>query len=177
MPNLRLLAAILLLCCSATSLCAQHKEREPLTDAQQQAIAEAGIDPAGRIELYVKFLNEHADTIKRLVPRTEAARDRRLDGELQDFATIVDELSSNLDEYGDRKADLRKALKPLNESIPHWQTLLHDLPDSPVFEIARNGASESVTDLADQAKKLTADQTQYFKDHPKAKDQEREEPE
>jgi hypothetical protein len=177
MPNLRLLAAILLFCCAASLLRAQHNQREPLTETQQEAIAEAGIDPAARIQLYVKYLNERADTIKRLVPRTESARDRRLDGELQDFASIVDELASNLDEYGDRKADLRKALKPLNESIPQWQTLLHGLPNSPVFEIARNDATESVNDLADQAKKLTADQTQYFKDHPKAKEQEREEPE
>jgi hypothetical protein len=177
MPNLRLLAVILLLCCTAFSLCAQRNQREPLTDVQQEAIAEAGIDPAARVQLYVKYLNEHADTIKRLVPRAESARDRRLDGELQDFASIVDELSANLDEYGDRKADLRKALKPLNESIPHWQSLLHDLPNSPVFEISRNDAADSVNDLADQARKLTADQIEYFKEHPKAKDQEREEPE
>lgn len=177
MPNLRWLTAILLLCCTASLLRAQRNQREPLTEVQQEAIAEAGIDPAARVALYVKYINEHADVIKRLIPRTESARDRRLDAELQDLASIIDELSSNLDEYGDRKADLRKALKPLNESIPQWQTLLHDLPNSPVFEVSRDDATDSVNDLADQAKKLTADQTEYFKEHPKAKDQDREEPE
>jgi len=177
MPNLRLPAALLVLFCTAPLLRAQHGQPDPLTDAQQQAIAEAGIDPAGRIELYVKYLNERADQIKRLIPRSEAARDRRLDSELEAFASLVDELSSNLDEYGDRKADLRKALKPLNESIPRWQSLLHDLPNSPVFGISRDDATDSVNDLSDQAKKLTADQTEYFKEHPKAKEQQREEPE
>lgn len=178
MPNLRLPAALLLLLLSSASLLrAQRNGRDPLTDAQQEAIAEAGIDPALRIELYVKYINEHADRIQRLVPRSESARDRAIDGELDDFASLVDELSSNLDEYGDRKADLRKALKPLNESIQRWQSLLHDLPNSPVYSIARDSARDSVNDLADQAKTLTADQIQYFKEHPKDKDQQRAEPE
>ena len=37
----------------------------------------------------------------------------RLDNELQDVATLMDELGSNLDEYSDRHADIRLALKPL----------------------------------------------------------------
>jgi hypothetical protein len=175
MLKLRWIAVLLVLSMTPV-LSAQRNQNETLTDAQQQAIAEAGIDPAARIDLYTKYINERADTIKRLIPRTEAARDRRIDSELQAFSSLVDELASNLDEYGERKADLRKALKPLNDSIARWQSLLHDLPNDPVFEVARNDASDAVNDLAPEAKQLTTDQEAYFKEHKDAKGQQREEP-
>lgn len=175
MLNLRWFAVLLVLSI-VPRMPAQRNQSEPLTDAQQQEIAEAGIDPAIRIGLYTKYINERADTIKRLIPRSESARDRRIDGELQAFSSLVDELASNLDEYGGRKADLRKALKPLNESIARWQSMLHDLPNDPFFETSRNDASDATSDLAAQAKQLSADQEQYFKEHKDAKGQEREEP-
>lgn len=176
MLNLRFSAALLLVLSTTPGLFAQRNAPETLTDAQQQAIAEAGIDPPARIELYVKYISERADTIKRLIPRSEAARDRRIDSELQALSSLVDELASNLDEYGGRKADLRKALKPLNEGIAHWQSILHSLPNDPMFEISRNDATDAVSDLASQSKQLTADQEAYFKAHKDAAGQERAEP-
>lgn len=176
MVNLRVIAAVLLAGTVACPLLAQRSQPEALTEAQQEAIAEAGIDPAARIGLYTKYINERADTIKRLIPRSEAARDRRIDSELQTYSSLVDELASNLDEYGGRKADLRKALKPLNESIARWQSILHDLPNDPVFEVSRNDAADATSDLAEQAKQITSDQETYFKEHKDAKGQEREEP-
>ena len=178
MPILRWFPALLVssFCTSVPTLHAQHNQSEPLTDAQQQAIAEAGIDPAARVDLYTKYVNERADTIKRLIPRPEAGRGRRIESELQAFSELVDELSSNLDEYGERKADLRKALKPLNDSIARWQGILKELPSDPVYEVSQADANDSVKDLADQMKQLTTNQDDYFKAHPTAKGQEREEP-
>jgi hypothetical protein len=155
---------------------AQRDEREVLNASQQEQIAEAGIDPDARIALYTKFTNEHAQTIEGLGKRHEAGRNRRLDGELQDFASLIDELASNLDEYGDRKADMRKALKGLDEALPRWQTILRGLPNDSAFEVSRNDAGDALHDLTDQAKKLTADQEAYFKEHKDAKGQQQEEP-
>ena len=158
-------------------LTAQRQKREPLTEKQQDQIAEAGIDPVARVDLYVKFANEYCDTVKGLIPRAKSsARARRIDGELQDFTALMDELGDNLDVYSQRKADLRKSLKGLNESIARWQQVLHDLPSEPGFELSLKDASASVSDLTDQAKKLTADQEAYFKAHPDEKGQDRYEP-
>ncbi len=88
----------------------------------------------------------------------------------------MDELGSNLDVYSDRKADIRKSLKGLNESVQRWQTLLKDLPSEPGFELSRQDAIESSNDLAQQAKQLTADQTAYFELHKDQKGQDRYEP-
>ena len=161
----------------AAPLAAQRQKPEPLTEKQQDEIAEAGIDPVGRVNLYVKFLNEYADTIKRLIPRAKSeARAQRLDEELQDLTALMDELGDNLDMLSERRADIRKSLKGLNESIANWQQLLHGVPSEPGFELALKDATVGAADLADQAKQITADQEAYFKAHPKEKGQDRWEP-
>jgi methyl-accepting chemotaxis protein len=158
-------------------LAAQKQKREPLTEKQQEEIAEAGIDPVVRVNLYVKFINDYSDTIKGLVKRANSsARVHRIDDELQDFSALMDELGDNLDVYSERKADLRKSLKDLNESIQRWQSVLHDLPSEPGFEVSLKDAVESANDLSDQARQITTDQEAYFKAHPDEKGQDRAEP-
>lgn len=174
---MRTFAAILFSLVIAAPLAAQSAKREPLTEAEQDQIAEAGIDPVARVGLYVGFLNEHSDAIKGLTARAHtAARVQRLDGELQDFASLIDELGDNLDLYSERKADIRKSLKGLNEGIARWQGVLHGLPSEPGFELSLKEALDSIGDLSDQAKQITADQEAYFKAHPKEKGQDRYEP-
>ncbi len=174
---MRTLASILFCLLLAAPLVPQNERRNPLTDEQAQQIAEAGIDPAARVDLYVKFLNERSDTIKDLIKRAKSSsRARRIDDELQDFTALMDELGDNLDVFSERKADLRKSLKGLNESIQRWQGVLHDLPSEPVFELSLKEAVESVSDLADQTKQITSDQEAYFKAHPDEKGQDRAEP-
>ena len=159
------------------SLAAQKQKREPLTETQQDQIAEAGIDPVVRVILYVKFLDGYSDTIQGLIKRAKSpARSRRIDDELQDFTALMDEFSDNLDLYSQRKADIRKSLKALNEGIQRWQGVLHDLPSEPGFELSLKDASASASDLADQIKQINTDQEAYFKAHPDEKGQDRAEP-
>src|ERR1017187_7108040 len=140
------LASIFCLILSAP-LVGQKQKRETLPEKQQDQIEEAGIDPVARIGLYVKFLNDYCDTIKGLIPRAKsAARARRIDDELEDFSALMDELGDNLDVLSQRKADLRKSLKGLNESIQHWQAILRDLPSEPGFELALKDAIDSTND-------------------------------
>jgi hypothetical protein len=159
------------------SLTAQKEKRQPLTESQIDQIREAGIDPSARIALYTKFLNEHADVIKSLTNRGKSpARSKHLDDELLDFTALLDELADNLEQYADRKADLRPALKPLNEAAPKWLGILRALAGEPLFDEARKEAIESGEDLADQAKRTLSEQTEYFNLHKDEKGQERAEP-
>lgn len=172
-----------MVCCSLAVLLlqeasyAQKEKREPLTEAQVEQIREAGIDPIARVGLYTKFLNEHAETIKSLTSRSKTtARAQHLDNELMDFTALMDELGSNLDVYADRKADIRKALKTLNEDTPKWLGILRALAGEPSFDEARKEAIESGEDLADQAKRLLTEQTEYFNLHKDEAGQDRAEP-
>jgi hypothetical protein len=160
-----------------TPLFAQNEKREPLTGEEIEQIREAGIAPNDRVNLYTKFLNEHAEVIKGLTNRGKSgARARRLDDELQDFTALMDEFGTNLDVYSDRHADIRKALKPLNEAAPRWLGILRALAGEPGFDLSRKEAIESGEDLADQAKRLLSEQTEYFNLHKDEQGQDRAEP-
>jgi len=155
----------------------QRNKREPITEAQIEEIREAGIDPNKRVTLYTKFLDEHAETIKGLSSRVRSAgRSQRLDNELQDFAALMDELGSNLDVYSERKADIRKALKPLYPASQRWLGILRALAGEPAFDLARKEAIESGEDLADQVTRLENEQTEYFNLHKDQRGQDRLEP-
>jgi hypothetical protein len=169
---------VLLAClCCTVPLFAQKEQREPLTEAQIDQIREAGIFPLDRVKLYTKFLDEHAEVIKGLTNRAKSAqRSRRLDDELQDFTALMDELGSNLDTYSDRRADIRKSLKPLADASDRWLGILRALAGEPGFDLSRKEAIESGEDLSDQAKRLLTEQTEYFNLHKDEQGQDRAEP-
>jgi ABC-type transporter Mla subunit MlaD len=174
---MRSLAAIFLCLFLVSPSPAQKQKREPLTEAQVEKIAEAGIDPNARVALYTQFLNEHADAIKSLSNRKSSdARASRLSDALEDFTALMDELGENLDMYSDRKADIRKSLKDLNDATSRWQGILRALAGEPGFNLARKEAIESGEDLADQAQRLFQEQSDYFKQHPDEAGQDRVEP-
>jgi hypothetical protein len=175
--SIRCLAAILAGLLLAAPAHSQKTKRDPLTAAQVEEIREAGIDPNKRVSLYTKILDEHAQTIKALTARVRSdGRTRKLDGELLDFTALMDELGSNLDLYSERKADIRNALKPLNEASQRWLGVLRALSGEPGFDLARKEAIESGEDLADQVTRLENEQTEYFNLHKDERGQERAEP-
>ena len=162
---------------NASIAVAQKDHHDPLTEAQVEKIREAGIYPNERIKLYIEFLGDHVNVVKSLSNRGKSdARAMHLDKELQDVATLMDELGSNLDEYSDRHADIRLALKALDEDSQHWLITLKALAGEGPFDLSRKEAIEAGEDLADQAQRLLREQTEYFALHKDEKDQERAEP-
>jgi hypothetical protein len=175
--SFRLLASLLFAVLFLLPLLAQKDKPEPLTEAQIEEIREAGIAPNDRVSLYTKFVNQHADTIKSLTNRSKSpARAKRIDDELQQVTALMDEFGSNLDVYSDRHADIRKGLKTLTDSTERWLGILRALPGEPSFDLARKEAIESGDDLADQAKRLLTEQTDYFDLHKDERGQDRAEP-
>jgi protein-tyrosine-phosphatase len=169
--------AIFLCLLFAAPLGAQKEKREPLTEAQVEKIAEAGIDPNARVVLYTQFLNEHADAIKAMTNRAKSdARSSRLNDALEDLTTLMDELGDNLDVFSDRKADIRKSLQALADAAPRWQGILRALAGEPGFDLSRKEAIEAGEELSDQAKRLLQEQVDYFKQHPDEIGQDRAEP-
>ena len=156
---------------------AQKDHQDPLTEAQVEKIREAGIDPNQRVKLYTEFLNDHVVAVKALGNRRKSdARADHLDRELHDVATLFDELGSNLDQYSERHADIRPALKILADESQHWLTTLKALAGEAPFDLSRKEAIEAGEDLTDQAQRLLREQTEYFAAHKDEKGQERAEP-
>lgn len=174
-PAITAFALTLLLNPASTS--AQKEHHDTLTEAQVEKIREAGIDPNERIKLYTQFVNDHVNAVKGLTNRAKSdARAARLDRELQDCADLMDELGSNLDQYSDRHADMRNALKALADESQHWLVTLRALAGEGPFDLSRKEAIEAGQDIADEAQRLLREQTDYFAVHKDEKGQERSEP-
>lgn len=162
---------------SASPASAQKDHHDTLTEAQIEKIREAGIDPNERIKLYTEYVNDHVNTVKSLMNRAKSdARAKRLDDALHDISSLMDELGSNLDEYSDRHADMRPALKHLADESPQWLTTLRALAGEPPFDLSRKEAIEAGQDLSDQSQRLFKEQNDYFAVHKDQKGQERAEP-
>lgn len=175
--SLRVCAAIFVFLLLAPPSHSQKEKRDPLSERQIEEIRQAGDEPAKRVAIYTRILDEHAGTIKALTARARSdQRARRLDGELQDLTVLLDELGTNLDLYSDRKADIRKSLKPLSEASQRWLGLLHGLAGEPGFDLSRKEAIESAEELADEATRLAKEQNEYFDLHKDERGQERAEP-
>ena len=170
-------AAVVLTLCSSCLSGAFAQKHDTLTEAQVEKIREAGIYPNDRVKLYTEYVNDHVNVVKGLTNRGKSdARAKRLDQELQDVASLMDELGSNLDEYSDRHADIRPALKTLAEESQHWLQTLRALAGEMPFDLSRKEAIEAGDDLADQAQRLLREQTDYFAAHKDETGQERAEP-
>lgn len=179
MRSLKVLASVVILTLvhSSPLAFAQKQHHDPLTEAQVEKIREAGIDPNQRIKLYTEYLNDHVNAVRSLTNRGKSdARAHRLDQELQDVATLMDELGSNLDEYSDRRADMRPSLKTLAELSKRWLNSLRALAGEESFDLSRKEAIEAGDDLADQAQRILTEQTTYFETHKDQRGQERAEP-
>lgn len=141
-----------------------------LSDKEVEEIRNARYVPNDCIVLFVKFLDLRTQELRDLFNkprrpgREEDARDL-----FAQFTSIADELSDNLDDYGPRHADLRKALPKIIDSTDRWSTELKTPPDDPTYAVARKLALESIRDLRESATQLNSDQIAWFKAHPPAK--------
>jgi hypothetical protein len=84
------------------------------------------------------------------------------------FGGIADELNDNLDEYGARHRDVRKALPKLIEATDRWSTVLRAAGDDDGYAVVRRTALDSLKDIRTSAEEMQTTLTAYFKDHPDA---------
>ena len=154
---------------TAPAVPAQVRE-SALTQAEIEQVRDARLIPSQCILLFVKFLDLRAQEIHDLYAKPRApGREQDMHDLLEQFTSIADELSDNLDDYGPRHADLRKALPKIVESTDRWSSTLKSPPDDQTYNVARKIALESIRDLHESATELVTEQAEWFKAHPPAK--------
>ena len=142
-----------------------------LSDAEVEQIRDARYVPANCVLVYVKFLDDRTQKIHDLYSKSrQPGRETDTRDLMEQFTSIVDELSDNLDDYGPRHADLRRALPKVLSSAERWSTELKSPPEDETYSVARKLALESIRDLRESATQLTAEQDAWFKLHPPTKD-------
>lgn len=163
-----LLVAILTL--FASPLCAQIRQ-SALSDGEVEQIRDARYIPNECILLFVKFLDLRTKEIQDLYAKPRRpGREQDTHDLLVQFTSIADELSDNVDDYGPRHIDIRKALPKVVEATERWATALKSPPSDEAYDVARKLALESIRDLRESATELSAQQIAWFKAHPPAKE-------
>jgi hypothetical protein len=161
--------SIALLVPFAPPLHAQERE-SALTQAEIEQIRDARYYPGECILLFVKFLDLRTKQVADLYAKPRRpGREQDTHDLLEQFTSIVDELSDNLDDYAPRHADLRKALPKVLAAADRWATEIKSPPDNDTYDVARKLALESIRDLRESTTELASDQAAWFKAHPPAK--------
>ena len=138
-----------------------------LTQAEIDQVRQYRYYPADCVLLFVKFLDLRTQELHDLyVPARRPGREQDTHDLILQFTSIADQLSDNLDDYGTRHIDLRKALPKILTATDRWAAALKFLPDDDAYNVARKLALESLRDLREDATQLAADQDAWFKAHP-----------
>jgi hypothetical protein len=141
-----------------------------LSQTEIEHIRELRTSPADCVLAFVKFLDLRTEEVRDLYARPRRpGREQDTHDLLEQFTAIADELSDNLDDYGTRHADLRRALPKIISATERWSSTLKSPPDDETYNIARKLALESIHDLRESATELTGDQAAWFKLHPPGK--------
>jgi hypothetical protein len=141
-----------------------------LSEAEVEKVRESRYFPPDCILLFVKFLDLRVQEIQDLYAKPrQPGREQDTHDLLVQFTSIADELADNLDDYGPRRIDIRKALPKIAEATERWASALKSPPENSAYDVARKIALESVRDLRESATQLTAEQTEWFKLHPPSK--------
>ncbi len=167
--TLRLFATVLLLLL-ALPMHAQQPE-SALSEGEIEQLRDAAYVPVDRVLVFVQLLDGRDKSIANLYahPR-KPGREQDTHDLLEQFTSIADELNDNLDDYGPRHRDIRKALPKLLAASERWATDIKSPPENAAYDVSRRLALEAVRDIREQTIQLIEEQKTWFAAHPPAKD-------
>jgi hypothetical protein len=163
---LRPILVALLLCLCAPLLHAQRDETH-LSEAEVEQLRDSAYVPNDRVMVFIKMLDARTKSIQDLFahPR-RPGREEDTHNLFAQFTSIADELEDNLDDYGPRHRDIRKALPKLLDATERWSSALKSPPDDEAYTLSRKLALEAIRDIREDATRLVEEQRAWFATHP-----------
>jgi hypothetical protein len=166
---LRRLSLVLILIFIAPYLHAQSDSA--LSEGEIEQLRDSAYVPNERVLVFIKLLDTRNKAIQDLFARPRRpGREQDTHDLLEQFTSIADELNDNLDDYGPRHSDIRKALPKLVDATERWSSNLKSPPDDAAYSISRKLALEAVRDIREEAIRLIEEQKTWFAAHPPAKE-------
>jgi hypothetical protein len=140
--------------------------KDPLNETEVDQVREVADQPVERVKLYMKFIAQRTDAIQEMVGDTKIQdKPAKIHNLMDEYTRLVDELQDNLDGYDETHSDVRKALKELVPASEKWLAILAKPASDRSYDFSRKTALEAGQSLAEQAKKLQADQIKWFAEH------------
>ncbi|MGH9635033.1 MAG: hypothetical protein ACRD72_09385 [Candidatus Angelobacter sp.] len=145
------IAAKIILLLLLLSVVAAAKRRDPLTEAEADQLRQVAMEPYNRIKLMIKFTEARLTSIDqlRLDPKQAADRGKQIHDLLEDFASLMDEINDNLDQYEGRPLD--------KDTVKQYHKGLKELIDADARFDQRLTALKSASETAPVTKKEAPD--------------------
>ncbi len=166
------LLAVLVLLAVFCAMAAGQRRNDPLNPEEIDQLRDTAVEPEKRMKLFVAFARARLVALEQIRsdPKT-TNRAQQTHQLLDEFVTIYDELNDNLENFEERKADLRKAMKVVIEGDTEFQAKLRALKDDPraskeetaQYQFILSNAIESVDSSAEDHRKMAAEQEELWK--------------
>ena len=170
--RLRRLALLLAVWVVCMPLLHGQRHESALSEAEVETLRDTAYAASDRVLAFVKFLDERSNAIQELATKPrKPGREEDIHDRCEQFTAIADELDDNLDDYGPRHRDLRKALPKLLAATDRWNTALKTPSENEAYSVSRKLALEAVRDLREASTHLLEEQKAWFLAHPPAKDE------
>lgn len=155
---------------------AQQRE-SALSDGEVEKLRDTAYFPPERVIAFIAFLDQRTKEIDRLsTGKRRPGREEDIHDQMEQFTSIADDLDDNLEDYGKRHADIRKALPKLVAATERWGTALKSPPDHEAYTVSRKLALETLNDVHETAVAMIDEQKAWFLAHPPGKDADKKQP-
>lgn len=142
----------------------------PLTEGEIEQLRDSAYIANDRVMVFVKLIDVRIKSLQDIYAKPRRpGREEDTHDLFEQFSSLADELSDNLDDYGSRHRDIRKALPKLVEATERWGTAIKSPPDDDRYNVSRKIALESLRDVREQASQLIEEQKAWFAAHPPQK--------
>jgi hypothetical protein len=175
---MRITFALGLLFLTLTPLGAAQRREDPLTQPEIDQLRDTAVEPELRMKLYVQFARSRLVALEQMRsdPKT-TDRAHQTHNMLADFVAVYNELNDNLDNFVERRSDLRKALKWVVDGDTEFQAKLRALKDdarttpqeAAEYQFVLSDAIESVDNGAEDHRKLLNEEQEAWKHKKKGK--------
>ncbi|MBS1798764.1 MAG: hypothetical protein JSS95_02965 [Acidobacteria bacterium] len=152
-------------------VCDAQRGQATLSDAEIEQIRDSAYVANDRVMVFIKLIDVRINTLRDLYAKPRRpGREQDTHDLLEQFTALADELNDNLDDYGERHRDIRKALPKLLEAAERWGTVTRTPPDNEIYNLSRKIALEAIQDLHDAATEMIPEQKAWFAAHPPQKE-------
>ncbi len=162
---------VLLAVLGFTPVLQAQRSEAALSDAEIEQLRDSAYVANDRVMVFIKLIDTRVKGIQDLYAKPRRpGREQDTHDLMEQFTALADELNDNLDDYGPRHRDIRKALPKLVEATERWATAIKSPPDDATYNVSRKLALEAIRDLREESTELIEQQRAWFTAHPAAKE-------
>lgn len=147
-----------------------QRNEATLSEGEIEQLRDSAYVANDRVMVFIKLIDTRIKALEDMYAKPRRpGREQDTHDLMEQFTSLANELSDNLDDYSERHRDIRKALPKLIKATERWGTAIKSPPDNETYNVSRKIALESLQDVHQQAHEMIDQQKTWFAAHPPSK--------